>query len=133
MSKEQLNQKEGQVALRGLAQLRHALTVVPGRLAAISNRNAAARPAPDSWSPKQELGHLIDSAANNHQRIVRAQLEDNLALPGYDGDRWVALHGYQNRDWADLVAMWRVGNRQVLAAAEAAPSSAWSHKLTIGG
>src|SRR3989442_12304013 len=93
MSKEPLNQQETHVAPRGLAQLRHALTVVPGRLAGISNRNAAAGPAPDAWSPKQELGHLIDSAANNHQRIVRAQLEDNLALPSYDGDRWVQWPG----------------------------------------
>jgi hypothetical protein len=46
----------------------------------------AARPlAPGKWSPKQVLGHLIDSAANNHQRFVRAQqtpvvhLEHHLA------------------------------------------------------
>ena len=76
----------------GLAQLRYALIAIPGRLAAISRERAATRPSPDAWSANEELGHLIDSAANNHQRIVRAQLEDNLALPGYDGDRWVALH-----------------------------------------
>src|SRR6267378_507077 len=103
MSKKPLNPQEAQVAPRGLTQLRYVLTVVPARLAGISNGNAAARPGPDSWSAKQELGHLIDSAANNHQRIVRAQLENNLALPGYDGDRWVELHGYQNRNWTELI------------------------------
>ena len=133
MSKEPLNLQEAHVAPRGLAQLRYALTVVPGRLAGISNGNAAARPAPDSWSPKQELGHLIDSAANNHQRIARAQLEDNLALPGYDGDRWVELHGYQNRNWTELIVLWRAGNSQLLAAAESAPRSAWPHTLSVGG
>src|SRR6266496_365516 len=133
MSKKPLNPQEDHVAPRGLAQLRYALTVVPGRLAGISNRNAGARPAPDSWSAKQELGHLIDSAANNHQRIVRAQLEDNLALPGYDGDRWVELHGYHNRDWTELIALWRAGNSQLLAAAESAPESAWRHMLSVGG
>ncbi len=133
MSKEPLNQQEAHVAPRGLAQLRYALTVVPGRLGGISNENAAARPAPDSWSAKQELGHLIDSAANNHQRIVRPQLEDNLALPGYDGDRWVELHGYHNRDWTELIALWRAGNSQLLAAAESAPEAAWPHTLSVGG
>ncbi len=118
---------------RAIDDLRVLTAVVPVQLSAITVEQAAAKPAPDRWSVKEELGHLIDSAANNHQRIVCAQMEDNLALLGYDGDRWVALHGYQNRDWADLVAMWRVGNRQLLAAAEAAPPSAWSHKLTIGG
>jgi nitroreductase len=120
-------------APRGLAQLRYALIAVPGRLAAISRERAAARSTPESWSPKQELGHLIDSAANNHQRVVRAQLENNLALPQYDGDRWVELHGYQNRDWLDLIALWRAGNSQLLAAAENAPEVAWSHTLSIGG
>lgn len=116
-----------------LAQLRYALIAVPGRLAAISLERAAAKPAPDAWSPKEELGHLIDSADNNHQRIVRAQLENNLALPDYDGDRWVELHGYHNREWTDLIALWRSGNTLLLSAAEAAPESAWLHTLTVGG
>jgi nitroreductase len=76
---------------------------------------------------------LIDSAANNHQRIVRAQLENDLALPGYDGDRWVELHGYQSRVWMDLIAVWRAGNSQLLAAAESASPGAWSHMLSVGG
>jgi nitroreductase len=116
-----------------LHSLRALIAVVPVRLSAISAEQAAAKSAPGSWSIKEELGHLIDSAANNHQRIARAQLEDNLALPDYDGDRWVAVHGYQNRDWVDLIALWRAGNRQLLAAAEAAPAAVWSHHLTIGG
>src|SRR5258707_394071 len=120
-------------APRGLDQLRALIVRLPGRLAAISRERASVKPGPDSWSAKEELGHLIDSAANNHQRIVRAQLEDNLALPDYDGERWVELHGYQNREWTDLIALWRAGNLQLLTAAEAAPLSAWSHTLTIGG
>ncbi len=132
MNTESHNQQT-YVAPRGMSQLERAVAVMPGRLAGISNRRAAARPGPDSWSPKQELGHLIDSVANNHQRIVRAQLEDNLALPSYDGDRWVEIHRYQDRDWTDLIALWRVGNAQLLAAAEVAPEDAWSHKLSVGG
>lgn len=117
----------------GLSQLKSLIAALPGRLAAISQERAAAKPAPDSWSAKQELGHLIDSAANNHQRIARAQLEDNLELPGYDGDRWVEMHGYQNREWNDLIALWRSGNSQLLGAAEGAPQEAWSHTLAVGG
>ncbi|MEK6324828.1 MAG: nitroreductase family protein [Acidobacteriota bacterium] len=118
---------------RGLGQLKSLIAALPIRLAAISRERAAAKPAPDSWSAKQELGHLIDSAANNHQRIVRAQMEDYLELPGYDGDRWVEMHGYQNREWNDLIALWRAGNSQLLCAAEAAPQNAWTHTLTVGG
>jgi nitroreductase len=118
-------------APNGLAQLRFALIAIPGRLAAIARERARTRPSPDAWSANEELGHLIDSASNNHQRIVRVQFEDKLALPGYDGDRWVALHGYQLREWTDLIALWKAANAQLLAAAEAAPESAWAHTLTV--
>ena len=133
MSKEPLKPHDSLRSPRGMSQLRYALIVVPGRLAAVSRKRAAARLSPESWSAKQELGHLIDSAANNHQRLVRAQLENNLELPGYDGDRWVELHGYQDRDWTDLIALWRAGNSLLLAAAEAVGERAWSHMLTVGG
>lgn len=118
---------------RGLGQLKRLIAILPGRLAAISASRAAAKPAPNRWSVKEELGHLIDSAANNHQRIVRAQMESDLDLPSYDGDRWVELHGYQGREWTDLIALWRAGNTQLLAAAATAPDSAWSHTLRVGG
>jgi len=118
---------------RTIDNLRNLIAVLPVRLAGITAEQAGAKPAPESWSHKQELGHLIDSAANNHQRIVRAQMEDNLELPGYDGDRWVEVHGYQNREWHDLIALWKSGNSQLLAAAEEAPEDAWAHILTVGG
>ncbi|HZM89102.1 MAG TPA: nitroreductase family protein [Blastocatellia bacterium] len=133
MSKEPYEARNHLVAPRGLSQLRYALAVQPGRLAGISEERASSKPSTNGWSAKQELGHLIDSAANNHQRIVRAQMEDNLSLRGYDGDRWVELHGYQNRYWVDLIALWRAGNSQLLAAAESAQPGAWSHTLSIGG
>jgi hypothetical protein len=36
------------------------------------------------WSAREVIGHLIDSAANNHQRFVRAQFRDDLVFPGYE-------------------------------------------------
>jgi hypothetical protein len=104
---------------------------LPERLRAMPADKVEHKPAPNTWSPKEELGHLLDSAANNHQRIVRAQLEDKPAMPGYDGDAWVALHRYQQRDWETLIGLWVALNRQLLAAAEAVPESAWSRTLTI--
>src|SRR6185369_4866846 len=117
----------------GLAQLRYALIAIPGRLAAISRERAATRPSPDAWSANEELGHLIDSAANNHQRIVRAQLEDNPAMRGYAQQAWVDLHGYKRREWRELIELWRALNQQLLAAAEAVPESARSRTCTIAG
>ena len=116
-----------------LNSLRDLLERVPGRLQRLSEDTVATKPTSSNWSPKEELGHLLDSAANNHQRIVRAQLEDNPAMPGYQQNRWVAMHAYQRRDWEELIEIWRALNRQLLAAAEAVPDSAWSRSLTVAG
>jgi nitroreductase len=117
----------------GREQLRRLLSVIPIKLFAIGEHQASFKPAPDQWSRKQELGHLIDSAANNHQRIVRGQLQNNPTMPDYDGDKWVELHNYQNRAWTELIELWRRGNEQLLTAADAAPDSAWSRTLSVGG
>jgi len=117
--------------MQSLKQLQNLLDHVPERLGRLSAHQVSAKPAPSKWSPKEELGHLLDSAANNHQRIVRTQLEDKPKMPGYDGDKWVALHHYQDRPWPELIALWRALNTQLLVAAEAVPDAAWSHSCTI--
>jgi hypothetical protein len=113
--------------------LRDLLQRAPARLEKLSQDAVERKPTPSTWSAKEELGHLLDSAANNHQRIVRAQFEDKLAMPGYEQNRWVAVHAYQRRDWKELIEVWQAINRQLLAASEAAPDSAWSHTLTVAG
>ena len=68
----------------------------------------------DHWSPKQILGHLIDSAANNHQRFVRGQLERELITPGYAQREWVATERFNDREWSDLVQFRLAYNRHLL-------------------
>lgn len=63
--------------MQALATFRDLLELVPSRLENLPKDAVESNPAPSSWSPKEELGHLLDSAANHHQRIVRAQFEDN--------------------------------------------------------
>jgi len=66
--------------------------------------------APGKWSPKQVIGHLIDSAGNNHGRFVRAQLQDDLTFTGYQQEEWVNRQRYQTEPWKDLVELWRLYN-----------------------
>jgi DinB superfamily len=74
----------------------------------------AARPLGDGkWSRKEILGHLIDSASNNHQRFVRLQLEDELRLPSYSQNEWVDRQHYAVRAWGDLVELWLAYNRHL--------------------
>ncbi len=113
--------------------LRDLIQRVPARLERLPQNKAETKPAPTAWSPKEELGHLLDSAANNHQRIVRAQSEDKLAFPGYEQNRWVAINRYQHREWKELIEVWQALNLQLLAAAESVPAPAWAHTLTVAG
>ena len=83
------------------------------RLKEMGEGAASRKPAPDKWSPKETIGHLIDSAANNHQRFVRMQMEKHLELAGYDGDAWVRVERYQDRTWLDLIALWESYNRHL--------------------
>lgn len=94
---------------------------------------AAPSAVSERWSRTQELGHCVDSAFNNHQRVVRTQLEDGPALPEYDGDRWVAIHDYRSRDWREVVDCWHAANRQLIAALEGASGEALQRECTIGG
>jgi hypothetical protein len=62
------------------------------------------------WSAKQILGHLIDSAANNHQRFVRAQFMPDLVFPGYDQELWITAQHYNDEAWLTLVELWKLYN-----------------------
>jgi uncharacterized damage-inducible protein DinB len=95
-------------------RLAEILATVPAQLAAISDEDAARRPAPDRWALKEILGHLIDSAANNHQRFVRGQLVERLDDPSYEQERWVAVQHYLTESWPDLVNLWLLLNRHLL-------------------
>jgi hypothetical protein len=118
--------------VRALTSLRTLLNDLPDRLKKIPAARVELKPDPSKWSPKEELGHLIDSAVNNHRRILLTQLENSPALSSYDGERWVELQRYRGRDWDELVRLWSVLNRHLLTAAEAVPESAWSRTCTIG-
>jgi hypothetical protein len=78
------------------------------------------RPAKGGWSAKEILGHLIDSAAVNHQRFVRAQWQD-LVFAAYAQDDWVDAQKYQEAPWIELVALWREYNRHIARVMAAIP------------
>ncbi len=101
-------------------------------LLAADPRAAARRPAAQTWSPKEVLGHLIDSAANNHQRFVRAQETDALRLPGYEQNHWVRSQGYIDAEWTHLVALWTHFNLHLADVIARIPSDRYGMPCTIG-
>ena len=94
------------------------------RMRAISEEESRVPRAEDKWSPKEIVGHLIDSASNNHQRFVRAQFTDHLVFPGYEQESWVRAQGYREEPWPLLVELWRSFNLHLAHVMERSPEAA---------
>ncbi len=78
------------------------------------------KPAPNKWSRKEILGHLIDSAQNNIQRFVRGQYEKKSSI-AYDQDKWVELNNYQATTLTELVDLWKLLNTRIIRIIETMP------------
>lgn len=113
------------------ALIRDVEAAVPA-LRAMSESRAEQPRAGGKWSPKQVIGHLIDSAANNHQRFIRAQESESYTGPGYTQDHWVAVQDYQSRHWDDLIVLWRAYNRHLAHVIERIPEARRGTVCTIG-
>ena len=114
------------------AKLRDTANRFSRELLAADPAAAARRPQPGAWSAKEVLGHLIDSAANNHQRFVRAQQADALMLPGYEQNHWVESQGYQAADWSHLVTLWGHLNLHLADVIARIPPATYGVSCVIG-
>ena len=102
------------------------------QLPLISEAESSARSAPDRWSKKEILGHLIDSASNNHQRFVRAQMSSEIKLPGYEQEAWVATQRYQSVSWENLLQLWKAYNTHLLHVVSGVPDERLKGLCFIG-
>jgi hypothetical protein len=97
-----------------------------------NDAGAASRPSADRWSPKQILGHLLDSAVNNHQRFVRAQAAPEISFPAYEPEFWVEVQGYQECSWIELMQVWGHYNLQLARVIRRIPDDKLENVCHIG-
>jgi len=83
------------------------------KLCVVSEMEAGKSYRDGGWSRKELLGHLIDSASNNHQRFVRAQQVSFLEFPKYEQESWVSLQNYRHAPWPEIVDFWRLYNHHL--------------------
>lgn len=103
-----------------------------GRLLAMKEKDVVGKSSPDKWSKKQILGHLIDSASNNHQRFVRGQFTDTLVFPGYTQREWVESQNYTGENWQQLVELWSAYNLHLAHVIAHIPTGKLSVHCKIG-
>jgi len=71
---------------------------------------AIRKPAKSGWTIKEIVGHLIDSAANNHQRITRLQLVPELQFPSYENEKWLAAEKWNFLGWLEILDLFQSYN-----------------------
>jgi hypothetical protein len=98
----------------------------------IGEPEVSLRSAPGQWSKKEILGHLVDSAVNNHHRFVRAQQVEELTFPAYEQEHWVDSQGYAERPWLELVDLWRLYNRHLAHVISRIPEEQLAVMCVIG-
>jgi len=109
-----------------LATLHEQLHLLEQHWNQFSEAELEQRLGPTRWTKKEILGHLIDSAANNHRRFVLAQVSPQLplVLEPYDQDAWVKVAAYQQLPSAQLLALWQSYNRMLLHLLSKIPAAA---------
>ena len=80
----------------------------------VPERFSGIRLSADKWSLKDIVGHLVDSACNNHQRFIRLQNEKVLEFPAYEQEKWVATSKYHEFDWHNLLTLWYSYNELII-------------------
>lgn len=98
------------------------------RLLDLSDSDVHKKINQDNWAPIEILGHLVDSACNNHRRFVLAQLKDDLIFDGYEQDRWTSSQNYFEEDWNSLVQLWKYYNYHIIHLCKQIPQNILEQK-----
>ena len=130
--RRQLSTYGGQMLEKLALELLRSVDDAAASLRSVSEESAAAKPTPEVWSVKEVVGHLIDSAANNHQRFVRAQHAPRFEFPGYEQNLWVRSQDYQSCPWRELVDFWVLYNRHLAHVVRRVPAPALEISCRIG-
>lgn len=114
-----------------IKRLQFLCDTIPPLLHKMDDQTFSTKPSPEKWSKKQIIGHLIDSAANNHHRMVRGQF-DNTPNITYDQNKWNEHGYYQDMDKDQVISFWSIYNQQLLELIKRIPAEKLNNKIEIG-
>ncbi|PZR22992.1 MAG: DinB family protein [Flavobacterium psychrophilum] len=115
-----------------LNRLQYFINIIPDKLRAIPDADFSYKPSPEKWSKKEIIGHLIDSATNNHHRFVRAQFED-VPFIKYDQNQWNACSHYQDMDKEHIISFWANYNQHLIEVVKRIPEADMLCECNNGG
>ena len=112
-------------------RLKYICKVIPGLLKNVDELTFNQKIRPEKWSKKEIIGHLIDSATNNHQRFVRCQFEDKPNIV-YDQNNWNHYNFYQQIDKKQIIDFWTIYNKQLIELMSRIPSENLQRECFVG-
>ena len=86
----------------------------------------------EGWSIKEILGHLVDSASNNYQRVQRYIPGGELEFPGYEQEECVRRSDYRNFDYNELLGLWYTHNKLFFHLYDGIPRQDLASKIKVG-
>ena len=116
---------------KALNRLEYIINLTPKMLIEISEENMSTKPSPTTWSKKEIIGHLIDSATNNHQRFVRGQFE-NIPEISYDQNNWNEFSFYNQIESKQIISFWTIYNKQIIEIIKRIPKENLEKQIKIG-
>jgi len=114
-----------------IEKLGNYVDTIPAKFRMIGADDISNKPGPDRWSKKEILGHLVDSAFNNLQRLIRVQYEPGVKIVYYQNE-WVKIQDYQNLDTESVIQLWVTLNRQFIRIIKCFPPEKVDQKIDTG-
>jgi uncharacterized damage-inducible protein DinB len=113
-----------------VATLSRQLEETLSTLRVLTEIQADSRYAPDKWSIKELVGHLIDSERIFAYRALRFARNDQTPLPGYEQDDYVRAGNFGSRSMRDLADEFEQLRRANLSLFRSLDDEAWLRRGT---
>src|SRR5437763_8301384 len=88
------------------------------------------RYAPDKWSVKEVVGHVIDTERVMAYRALVFSRNDSTILPGFDQDIWAKHANHANVSMRDLAGEFEVVRRSTIELFRHLDAAAWTRRGT---
>ena len=115
---------------QSLKRLQEIVDTIPEKLNSIPHLDFSKKPSPDKWSKKQIIGHLIDSASNNHHRFVRAQFDLKPTIL-YDQEKWNDHGYYDQMPDEHVTSFWKLYNQHIIELIKRIPPELMEKECTM--
>jgi hypothetical protein len=116
---------------KSIIRLAYLVENIPSILSEISEEKMSEKTSPNKWSKKEIIGHLIDSATNNHQRFIRGQFEPIPAIR-YDQNKWNEYNFYQELSSKEIIKFWTIYNQHLVEITNRIPIENLSKQIKVG-